>query len=447
MLGLRSVRFIDVSSILVVSALAGFSLQAEMDDVTLLAVSEDAMAVSSGKEIYQTACFSCHGHRLEGGTGFDLRDGEWIHGGNPSSILNSIAKGFPEKGMVAYETVYDESTLANMVAYILSERVGFQDLRYQVYNAPAEPSSLETLVQGTLTGEGSLPNGYTDTSIPGGDTFAIVFNGELIAPEFGEFHLLVSQVSEHEISVFVDGRKVPVKAVGNRDFRFAIKNGAQNARIIYHKSDERSQAGMFLVGDELHAPISMSAKTHPAATNFLIQPSEQPIVVRRKIERLPPRSIVVGNPGSLHYAYNPVSNSIVGVWEGGFLNIGPNIAGRGREASRILGEWILQESPGIQLLVESEPFQGAFQKYFVGAQPRFEYADEKRRVSITSIPKDSESVELLYELEGFGRKRIALAIPDSVEVESEHGAVLLGRLVVDRKHRSQFRVTVSRRKK
>ena len=152
-----------------------------MDDVTLLAVSEDAMAVSSGKEIYQTACFSCHGHRLEGGTGFDLRDGEWIHGGNPSSILNSIAKGFPEKGMVAYETVYDESTLANMVAYILSERVGFQDLRYQVYNAPAEPSSLETLVQGALTGEGSLPNGYTDTSIPGGDTFAIVFNGELIA--------------------------------------------------------------------------------------------------------------------------------------------------------------------------------------------------------------------------------------------------------------------------
>ena len=51
-----------------------------MDDVTLLAMSEDAMAVSSGKEIYQTACFSCHGHRLEGGTGFDLRDGEWIHG-------------------------------------------------------------------------------------------------------------------------------------------------------------------------------------------------------------------------------------------------------------------------------------------------------------------------------------------------------------------------------
>ena len=200
---------------------------------------------------------------------------------------------------------------------------------------------------------------------------------------------------------------------------------------------------MFLVGDELHAPISMSAKAHLAATNFLIQPSEQPIVLRRKIERLPPRSIAVGNPGRLHYAYNPVSNSIVGLWEGGFLNIGPNIAGRGKEASRILGEWILQESPGIQLLVESEPFSGDFQKYVVGVQPRFEYADEKRRVSITTMPKDSRSIELLYELEGFGRQRIALTIPESVEVESEHGAVLLGRLVVDRKHRSQFRVTLS----
>lgn len=157
--------------------------------------------------------------------------------------------------MVAYETVYDEATLANVVAYILSERVGFQDLRYQVYHAPAEPSSLEALVQGALTGEGSLPNGYADTNIPGNDTFAIVFKGGLIAPESGEVHLLVSQVYEHEISVFVDGRKAPFEAFGSREFRFAIKNGVQDARIIYHKSDERSRARMFLVGDELHAPI------------------------------------------------------------------------------------------------------------------------------------------------------------------------------------------------
>ena len=38
------------------------------------------------------------------------------------------------KGMVVYETVYDESTLANMVAYIFrASRV--PDLRYQVYKA------------------------------------------------------------------------------------------------------------------------------------------------------------------------------------------------------------------------------------------------------------------------------------------------------------------------
>lgn len=202
MLRLRIVRLINVSSILVVSALVGLTLRAEMDDVSLQFLSEDPGAVSLGKEIYQTVCFSCHGHRLEGGTGFYLRDGEWIHGGAPSSILKSIAKGFPEKGMVAYETVYDESTLANVVAYILSERVGFQDLHYQVYNAPAEPSSLETLVQGALTGEGGLSNGYADTSIPGDETFAMVFKGGLIAPKFGEVHLLVSQLFEHEISVF-----------------------------------------------------------------------------------------------------------------------------------------------------------------------------------------------------------------------------------------------------
>ena len=439
-----TVHFIKASSLLVVMTLAGSMLWAEMDDVTLLALREDPIAVSSGREIYKTACFSCHGHRLEGGTGFDLRDGEWIHGGDPSSILKSIVKGFPEKGMVAFETVYDESTLANVVAYVLSEQVGFQDLRYRVYRAPAEPSNLETLVQGLLTVEGRLPNGYADTSVPGEDTFVMVFEGEMIAPDSGEVHLLVSQVFENEISVFVDGRKSPAETIGPRDFRFPIKNEAQNLRIIYHKSDERSRARMFLVGNELYAPISISARKHLAATNFLIQPVDQPIIVRRKIERLPPRSIAVGNPSGLHFAYNPVTNSIVGLWEGGFLNIGPNISGRGKDASRILGEWILQKSPGIQLLVDSEPFAGAFQKYVVGDQPRFEYSDEKRRISITSISKDSNRVELLYELEGFGRKRIALTIPGSVEAESEQGAVLLGRLGVDRKHRQQFRVTLSR---
>lgn len=123
--------------------------------------------------------------------------------------------------------------------------------------------------------------------------------------------------------MYFDGKKAPIEALGNRDFRFAVKNGLQNALIIYHKSDKRSQARMFLVGYQLREPISVSAKNHLAATNFLIQPSEPPIVIRRKIERLPRRSIAVGTPGSLRFAYNLVSNSIVGLWESRFLNIGP----------------------------------------------------------------------------------------------------------------------------
>ena len=98
--------------------------------------------------------------------------------------------------------------------------------------------------------------------------------------------------------MYFDGKKAPIEALGNRDFRFAVKNGLQNALIIYHKSDKRSQARMFLVGYQPREPISVSAKNHLAATNFLIQPSEPPIVIRRKIERLPRRSIAVGTPGS-----------------------------------------------------------------------------------------------------------------------------------------------------
>ena len=116
--------------------------------------------------------------------------------------------------------------------------------------------------------------------------------------------------------MYFDGKKAPIEALGNRDFRFAVKNGLQNALIIYHKSDKRSQARMFLVGYQLREPISVSAKNHLAATNFLIQPSEPPIVIRRKIGacRGEASRSELGQPA----AFNLVWNSIVGLWESGF---------------------------------------------------------------------------------------------------------------------------------
>ncbi|MCH2209389.1 MAG: cytochrome c, partial [Lentisphaerales bacterium] len=58
----------------------------------------DQASIDRGKKIYDTVCFACHGKNLEGATGFNLKDAEWVHGNSPEQILATIKKGFPDKG-------------------------------------------------------------------------------------------------------------------------------------------------------------------------------------------------------------------------------------------------------------------------------------------------------------------------------------------------------------
>ncbi len=427
---------------------AGFAMpisRGALTDEALIALSKDSSALAAGKETYQTVCFSCHGQQLEGGTGFNLRDGEWVHGSAPTQILASIAKGFPEKGMVAFGSVYDEATLEQIVAYILSEQIGFRGLGYQIFHSAPTRISLERLTQSRPTKSGMLLNNYTDETLAEVDDFAIVFEGTLLVPDEGRYFIKISKGREDVVKVEVDGKESKAIDVGNREYQFAVKNGRQQLRLSYLKKEASPRLQVFLTGDTLYEPLSVSARNRLQQTNYFIKATERPIVIRKKIEHLPPKSIAVGYPGSLNYGYNPVTNSIVGLWDGEFLNVGPNIDGRGKDASRILGEWLFHESPGIQLLVEGEPFAGPFIKYTVGDSPRFEYADKKRRVRVSASPNGLKSIRFHFELEGFGKKRITLRLPEEeLNLESTDGSVLVGRFIVDKAKRSQFSITLTK---
>jgi mono/diheme cytochrome c family protein len=79
----------------------------------------EGVALADGKQVYDTQCVSCHGSRGEGGIGPNLTDDHWIHGNDMQSVLRTIFKGVPAKGMIAWEKTLKTAQIENVASYIL----------------------------------------------------------------------------------------------------------------------------------------------------------------------------------------------------------------------------------------------------------------------------------------------------------------------------------------
>jgi len=88
----------------------------------LEAMAADAGAVADGRATYAIKCASCHGLNAEGGTGPNLTDNFWIHGGTTRDIYVSIAVGYARLGMPKWRGQIEETAIQQLVAYILVQR-------------------------------------------------------------------------------------------------------------------------------------------------------------------------------------------------------------------------------------------------------------------------------------------------------------------------------------
>lgn len=83
----------------------------------LKAVAGDKQAMEMGKRLYLTYCMQCHGADARGAKGFpNLTDGDWLYGGEPEQIKQTIADGrmgvMPPHAQLGGDTIKD---LANFV--------------------------------------------------------------------------------------------------------------------------------------------------------------------------------------------------------------------------------------------------------------------------------------------------------------------------------------------
>ena len=87
-------------------------------DVAELAKNKDAL--TTGSRLFSTYCTQCHGSDAGGGPGFpNLRDGDWLYGGDVAQIKQTITTG-RQAAMPAWGAVLGEDGVKNVTAYVMS---------------------------------------------------------------------------------------------------------------------------------------------------------------------------------------------------------------------------------------------------------------------------------------------------------------------------------------
>lgn len=86
----------------------------------LATVAANGEALNMGKRLFMTYCTGCHGSDAGGGPGFpNLRDNDWLYGGDPVEIKASIMNG-RSGAMPAWGAMLGQEGVFNVAEYVIS---------------------------------------------------------------------------------------------------------------------------------------------------------------------------------------------------------------------------------------------------------------------------------------------------------------------------------------
>ena len=84
-------------------------------------MSKDAQAMAIGERLYMNNCAQCHASDARGNKGFpNLTDGDWLHGGTPEKIKETLVKGRIGNMPPMAAAVGSSEDVKNVAQYVLS---------------------------------------------------------------------------------------------------------------------------------------------------------------------------------------------------------------------------------------------------------------------------------------------------------------------------------------
>jgi cytochrome c oxidase cbb3-type subunit 3 len=86
----------------------------------LLAGAHNQGVLDAGAARFTKSCAPCHGEHAQGLIGPNLTDDRWLHGGSVEQIFQTVAKGWPAKGMPPWGRALKPDELSALVSYIRS---------------------------------------------------------------------------------------------------------------------------------------------------------------------------------------------------------------------------------------------------------------------------------------------------------------------------------------
>jgi len=325
--------------------------------ITLFVIQVCPGNIKRGQEIYKQICVNCHGPNLDGGIGPSLVDSYWKGGDSYDAVYRSIAKGITGTEMIAYELVYPEKDLQSLTEFIMNKQEGNRQTLRSTYardyfdGKRLHPDLFDSIES---TSQTRLPENFYYV----GRMFDGVLRGQskLFIKTPGKYRLNVN--GKGRTSIWVNGKEVHYSNdKKNKDTyfnnEFELSEGIHDLEILHEEPTSHSMRFGVRLQKLNGKHWMLTGKSLEGNIPKIVRAGQEAKVIRKWIQDLPPRTLLLLLPNQVLLAYDAETGGIIKAWESAYVNQTPSLDSRSQKQSEISGDEIENAS---RTVVKGEKF-------------------------------------------------------------------------------------------